>query len=142
MENQHKRHQELLLRRLIRILIEIMEEAILEVEKSKKKSQKNQVTKVKLLMQKSKMMPIPMKITSRKSLQLLKKVMMMKLSMRALPLTKKARWWMWILKFLLLLQKMWMRTMLRVGQVKNSEILSLRMSRYKNNLWLTGSNKR
>jgi hypothetical protein len=107
MEKQHKRHQELLLRRLIRILIEIMEEAILEVEKSKKKSLKNQVTKVKL-MQKSQVMPIPMKITSSKSLQLLKKVMMMKLGlMIALTLTKKARWWT-LTSLLLLLQKMWM----------------------------------
>jgi hypothetical protein len=105
---QHKRHQELPLRRLIRILMEIMEEAILEVEKSKKKSLKNQVTKVKLLKQKSKMMPIPMKITSRKSLQLLIKVMMMKLGlMITLPLTKK-EWWWTLTSLLLLLQKMWM----------------------------------
>ena len=141
MEKQHKRHQELLLRRLIRILIEIMEEAILEVEKSKKKSLKNQVTKVKLLKQKSKMMPIPMKITSRKSRQLLIKGMMMKQGLIALTLTKKARLWT-LTSLLLLLQKMRRRTMLRVGQVKISEILSLRMSSYKNNLWLTCSNKR
>jgi hypothetical protein len=107
MEKQHKRHQELLLRRLIRILMEIMEEEILEEEKSKKKSQKNQVTKVKLIKQISKMMPIQMKITSSKSLQLLIKGMMMKLGlMIALTLTKKARWWT-LTSLLLLLQKMW-----------------------------------